>query len=167
MSRQPPFRPRRPSRRKPKRDIFDSLLDFVGRLIDDFHVARPLPIPHYYQCLECGSVVEVPFLVAPQGIHLFCPAGHLRPLKPITLEQARKAQQRKPPPQIPGNLRIEAAIFLASHTAIPRDVLMNNQEVRRKAYRKAAARLHPDNLVTGNTEEFVKLQKAMEVLEKP
>lgn len=41
-----------------------------------------------------------------------------------------------------------------------------NATARKLAYRNAAAALHPDNQNGGNHEEFVLLQKAMEILEK-
>lgn len=55
-----------------------------------------------------------------------------------------------------------AAAFVAEHSDYtPLDIL-SNDETRKKAYRIAAAKLHPDK--GGDIEEFKKLQKAKEYL---
>lgn len=56
----------------------------------------------------------------------------------------------------------QAAIWLASISAIPKDYILESEETRQKAYRIAARKLHPDT--GGTSEDFTKLGKAMQVL---
>jgi hypothetical protein len=59
--------------------------------------------------------------------------------------------------------RDEALAFLAQHSSASAAALRAVREVRLRAYRQAAAKLHPDK-PGGSHEQFCKLQEAMEVL---
>lgn len=59
---------------------------------------------------------------------------------------------------------IEAALFLAAWSEIPKDHILDSKEARDEAYRQAARTLHPDNKETGNHEQFVILQAMMRIL---
>ena len=65
--------------------------------------------------------------------------------------------------------RETAAVFLAGHglestSPADRGNLLRDADFRQSAYRRAAAKLHPDK-PGGTTEEFTKLQEAMRILE--
>jgi hypothetical protein len=60
--------------------------------------------------------------------------------------------------------RIEAALFLAAWSEMPKDLILDSREARDEAYRKAARALHPDNKETGNHEQFVMLQSMVRIL---
>lgn len=55
-----------------------------------------------------------------------------------------------------------AARFIADHAdGVTTDEVLNIRDMRTYAYRRAAAKLHPDNQQTGSHDGFVKLQAAL------
>jgi hypothetical protein len=57
----------------------------------------------------------------------------------------------------------DAAAFLAVHSGLNRVDILENPQVRADAYKRAAAKLHPDN-EGGSHEKFLELQKNVKVL---
>lgn len=81
-------------------------------------------------------------------------------------EQYRGWARIEPPaPKAVFASKAEAAQFVASGTTATAAMVMANEETRRQAYRIRAAKLHPD-AAGGSHEEFVRLQAALEMLEK-
>jgi hypothetical protein len=58
--------------------------------------------------------------------------------------------------------RESAAIWLASHSGMPKDYILDDPNVADRAYRAAAKALHPD--AGGSTEEFQRLGAAIRVI---
>ena len=83
------------------------------------------------------------------------------------MEALGQAGRAMPPrPRVQAISREHAARFIAEHAAWGHWIDIDQDSTTRKAaYKRAAARLHPDNRETGNHELFLKLQEAMEVLE--
>jgi len=77
-----------------------------------------------------------------------------------------KGWARLPAPGPAGEMsREEAALFIAGYAVIPKDYLLHGSaSFINEAYRKAAAKLHPDSQ-SGSNELFLRLQKAKQILE--
>jgi hypothetical protein len=180
--RHPRAKPKKPKAKnwKSQPSVFDLMADILSEAIEKIVGGfAPPPVIQYFQCPQCGCIVGMNLHrtvrnAVPKGARVFCPAGHGAVMEPITLEQAQQAdQEARRKRRVPvfaqvdkeKEARIQAAIFLASHSYAPKDYLLENKTARHLAYRKAAAKLHPDNKDTGDAEEFLKLKKAMETLE--
>ena len=61
---------------------------------------------------------------------------------------------------------IVLASFLETHTGIKVKDILANRETLKRASKRAAAKLHPDNQETGDKKAFLHLQKIKELLEK-
>jgi len=63
--------------------------------------------------------------------------------------------------------REEAAIFIAGYSSIPKDYILQVPGQLDRAYKIAAGVLHPDRTGTpGDYEQFLRLQKARQILER-
>lgn len=61
---------------------------------------------------------------------------------------------------------LTCAQFIALHSAFNRVEILTDKAVLIKAYKQAAAKLHPDNPETGSHEHFLRLKTAYESLKK-
>ncbi len=58
------------------------------------------------------------------------------------------------------------AAYLETHSGLRVKDILASKEIFKRAYKRAAAKLHPDNKQTGDTKAFLHLQKITELLEK-
>lgn len=152
-----------PGKRKPKpaNPIENLFADVASSLLNTFADAlRPRPLPG-----GLGKIPRMPPL--PQLERIECPNCHIvitAPLgAPISFCPRCGPLHRREPQAHPPSRRLEAAIFIAIHSGIPKDSILDNNDARQNAYRLAARKLHPDR--GGSHDEFVKLQQAMKILE--
>jgi hypothetical protein len=148
------------SKRKPRKNLLfpktgfgplDALLRGVGVFVQQTQFGQLKA----WQCSKCGAMYETNMGFTPR----FCSMGCGETMRPL------KADKRTRPVGT-GSVRdrIGAAKFIALHAREPHtDRVLKDPEYRKMAYRRAAAKLHPDK--GGSHDDFLKLQKAMEVLE--
>lgn len=76
-----------------------------------------------------------------------------------------------PPPEPPAAAapsihdQVLAAIILSRHSGLDPEAIVQDADTRKKAFKTAAAKLHPDNASTGDREAFQRVVWAKEVWE--
>lgn len=146
-----PPRPDKPKkkRKNPAADDYDFIGGMLGAFFRAFQQFAP---PLHVRCEACKQE----FIFYHQGPipRLHCP----NPNCPTNRDRQAPPSRR----QAPAWTREQAALYLASHSGVPKDYILDGAEAREQAYRAAAKKLHPDH--GGSHEEFLKLQQAVAFL---
>jgi DnaJ domain len=156
MSKPKPRGPMKPGRKKKKRaadpleQLKQSVVNFAESLLGAFGAQFVT-----MTCADCGQTFPV---IVPRGEAppQFCAAClvkrvRFRPVRPAP--SSKRFQTRE-----------QAALFIATYAVVPKDFILAHESSARAAYRKAAAKLHPDNKETGSAEQFKLLGEAWGVL---
>lgn len=143
-----------PKRKRDKNDPFEQLKRSVVNFAESLLGALGAQFVTI-TCGQCGGTFPV-----------IVPKGEAPPQLCASCLVERVRRFTRPAPRRPAVFqnREQAALFIATYAVVPKDFILSHESSARAAYRKAAAKLHPDNRETGNAEQFKLLGEAWEVL---